>query len=295
LTGLALGNTGLMYASLTETAPRNRVALSLSLVNGSAPMGSLVGALAGGFIVSQYGVHLLFWIDAGVAILIALLLTFFYREDFVRKRTPPLKTMLVDALRAVTSSPVARTIFLVNFIYSAAIYFSFTYLPVRIAQIVGESAAPAAIGIAQGLAGVTTLIGSALWGGLADRIGHRRLLVVLMLTAAFFWLPIYVGQDMTQLTLVWAAFNSVSPAITAIMITIISLNVSDAKRASVLSMIYLPLNLAFIVSPLAASFVARNLEVRDVFLGSAGLSLLALLIFVANVERSRAPQKIATE
>ncbi len=47
LTGFALGNTGLMYASLTEVAPKNRVALALGLVNGSAPMGSLVGGLLG--------------------------------------------------------------------------------------------------------------------------------------------------------------------------------------------------------------------------------------------------------
>lgn len=293
LTGLALGNTGLMYASLTETAPRNRVALSLSLVNGSAPLGGLVGALAGGWIVTQFGVHTLFWVDAGIAFLIAMLLTLFYRETFVPKETPALGVMLGDALRAVIQSPVATTIFLVSFVYNAAFFFSYTYLPVRIGEMVGERDAPAVIGLTQGLAGIATLTGSALWGGLADRIGHRRLLVGLMASAMFLWLPIYAAQDIVGLSIGWALFNAISPAVTSLMITIISLNIATERRGAVLSMIYLPLNLAFVVAPFSASFVARNLEVRDVFLVSSGLAFLALLIFTLNLARTRGEQNVA--
>ena len=286
LTGLALGNTGLMYAALTETAPRNRVALALGLVNGSAPLGSLVGALAGGFIVSQFGVHFLFGVDAAIAGLIAVVLTLFYRDVFVPKPTPHVMIMLRDALRAVIDSPVASTIFLVSFVSSAAYFFSFSYLPVRIGEIVGVAASATAIGITQGVAGATTLFGSAFLGLFADRIGHRRLLVALMLIVALLWLPMYAAQTILGVTLVWAAFNAFSPSVSSLMFTIISLNVPAEKRGSVLSMIYLPMNLAFVVGPITASFVAQ-VQVRDVFLVSAALSLLALLIFVVSINRTR--------
>ena len=104
LTGFALGNTGLMYASLTEVAPRNRVALALGLVNGSVPMGALVGGLVGGFIVAQYGVHWLFGADAVISAFTAILLTALYRETFTPRPTPSLVSMLRDALRAVIHS-----------------------------------------------------------------------------------------------------------------------------------------------------------------------------------------------
>jgi DHA1 family multidrug resistance protein-like MFS transporter len=293
LTGLALGNTGLMYASLTETAPRNRVALSLSLVNSSAPLGGLVGALAGGWIVTQFGVHALFWMDAGVALVIALLLTLFYHETFVPRETPPLGVMLGDALQAVVRSPVATTIFLVSFVYNAAFFFSYTYLPVRIGELVGARNAPAVIGLTQGVAGLATLTGSAVWGGLADRIGHRRLLIGLMAAAMVLWLPIYAVQDITGLAAAWALFSAISPSVTSLMITIISLNIETEKRGAVLSMIYLPLNVAFVIAPFSASFVARNLEVRDVFLVSSVLAFLALLIFTLNLGRTRGEQNVA--
>jgi DHA1 family multidrug resistance protein-like MFS transporter len=294
LTGFALGNTGLMYASLTEAAPRHRVALALGLVNGSAPLGSLVGGLAGGFIVSAYGVHWLFGIDAVVAALIAVILTAFYRETFAPKPTPPIRVMLGDALRAVVYTPVALTLFVVSFVYNAAFFFSFPYLPVRIEEIVGKVAAPIAIGVTQGVAGMTTLLGSAVWGALADRIGHRRLLAFLMLAVVVIWLPMFAAQDIMGLTLAWVLLNGLSPSVTSLMFTIISLNIPAEKRGSVLSMIYLPMNLAFIVGPFTASFVA-SVQVRSVFLVSAALSLFTLLIFVTNIRRTREVSRVPTQ
>lgn len=285
LTGLALGNSGLMFASLTEAAPRQRVALALSLVNGSAPLGALIGALFGGYVVSTYGVHALYAADAVIAALIAIVLSAFYRDPFVPKPTPRISVMLRDALGAVVNSPIAATLFLVSFIYNAAFFFSYAYLPVRIGEIVGERAAPTAIGITQGAAGATTLLGSALWGAVADRIGHRRLLAVLMFVASVMWVPLYVGQSIFDIAIVWALFNSVSPAVASLMFTIISLNIPAEKRGSVLSMIYLPLNVAFVVGPFAAAFVATNLKVRDVFIVSAVISFVALFVLVANRKR----------
>lgn len=287
LTGFALGNTGLMYASLTETAPKNRVAFALGLVNGSAPLGALVGGLLGGWLVSEFSVHTLFGVDAVIALLTAIILTAFYRETFTPKPTPPIAMMLGDALRAVIHSPVASTIFIVSFVSSSAFFFSYPYLPVRVGEIVGERAAPSMIGLTQGLAGVTTLLGSAMWGSLADRLGHRRLLALLMFGMIFLWLPLFAAHDIFLLALGWILLNGVSPSVNSLMYTIISLNVPAEKRGSILSMIYLPMNLAFIIGPFSASFVARSFEVRDVFLFSAGFSLTALLVFVTTIRKTR--------
>lgn len=287
LTGFALGNTGLMYAALTEIVPNNRVALALGLVNGSAPLGALAGGVIGGLVVSKFGVHPLFALDAGVAAIIALLLTFFYRDTFTPKPTPHISTMLADAIRAVVHSPVASTVFMVSFISNAAFFFSYTYLPVRIEEIVGARQAPLAIGLTQGAAGATTLIGSAMIGALADHAGHRRLVAGVMLMASVLWLPIFFAQGINEFSLGWAALSLVNPSITSLLITIVSLNVPAEKRGSVLSMIYLPLNIAFIVGPFFAAFVATGPGVQYVFLGSALLSFLAFVVFVMRVNRTR--------
>jgi MFS family permease len=109
------------------------------------------------------------------------------------------------------------------------------------------------------------------------------------------WLPIYAAQSILELAVAWAILNMIGPSVSSIMFAIVSLNLPADKRASVLSMIYLPMNLAFIIGPLAASVVARNLEVRDVFLGSSALALVALLVLILNLGRTRGEENAATE
>ncbi len=195
--------------------------------------------------------------------------------------------MLGDALRAVIHSPVAVTIFLVNFVTNTATFFTFPYLPVRIGELVGQVAAPTTIGVTQGVAGITTLLGSAVWGTVAERVGHRRLLAMLMLAVAILFVPLYFAQDMVGVAVTWAMISAINPSVSSLMFTIISLNVPAEKRGSVLSMIYLPLNFAFIVGPFGASFIARSAEVRSVFLASSFLAFAALAIFVASLSRTK--------
>jgi MFS family permease len=116
-----------------------------------------------------------------------------------------------------------------------------------------------------------------------------------MFAAMILWLPLFAAQGMIDLAMAWAIFSAVNPAVTSLMFTIISLSLPDSQRGSVLSMVYLPMNLAFIVGPFAASFVASNLEVRDVFLVSAALSLLALVIFIMNLRRTSGHSTAVTE
>jgi len=280
LTGLALGNTGLMYAALTETAPRHRVALALGLVNGSAPLGGLVGGLAGGFLVARWGINFLFGVDAVVAAGVALILSVSYHDTFLaQKELPPATAMLREALRAVVHTPVAALIFLVSFVSYCSFFLSYPYLPVRIEELVGPASAPVAIGLTQGYAGVATLVGSVFWGSIADRVGHRRLLTGLLLSTSILWLPMYWAQNLTILTMGWVLLNLVHPSAAGMMFTIVSLNVPSEKRGSILSMVYLPMNFAFILGPLLASRVARSYEVRAIFLTSAAVACAAWILF----------------
>ncbi|OQY95657.1 MAG: hypothetical protein B6D41_05805 [Chloroflexi bacterium UTCFX4] len=100
LTGLALGNTGLMFASLSDHAPRRRVGLAIALVTGSQPLGSVFGSLFGGAIVSAFGITALWWFNVFIISAVFGLLVLFYHEPFTRKITPPLTRMLRDSLCA---------------------------------------------------------------------------------------------------------------------------------------------------------------------------------------------------
>ncbi len=278
MTGLALGNTGLMFATLADQAPRERVGFAISLVTGSQPVGGVVGSLLGGFVVSQFGVHILFAIDSILIALVTIMLGIWYHDNFVRGVTYPITRMLRLALRSVIRTPVVLALFTFAFIATFGYFFSSPFVPNRIEELVRGVDTGEAIGLVFGIAGVATLFATPLWGLAADRFGHRRLLpIVTLLTAALF-VPLYLAADVVQFTVALFLLNAVQPAVNSLTFATIGLETPRDKRSSVMSMIYMPLNAAILFGPSLA--VIMTSEIRQVFLYSAMFTMAAFVMFV---------------
>jgi MFS transporter, DHA1 family, multidrug resistance protein len=290
MTGLALGNTGLMYATLTDQAPRERVGFAISIITGSTPVGVVVGSLLGGFVVAHFGVNVLFGVLAVMISLVVLMLALLYHEAFVPGTIYPLMRMLRTALRAVATTPVVVTLFTFSFIVTFGYFFSFPFVPNRIVELVGQANSGGTIGLVFGLAGIATVFATPLWGLAADRFGHRRLLPVVTLLTAVLFLPLYWAADVVQFT--WRLFflYGVQPAVNSLTFATIGLETPPEKRSAVLSMIYMPLNAAILFAPSLA--VVLTPEIRDVFLYSAFFTFIAFLM-LAVTNRLMAPASTA--
>ncbi len=278
MTGLALGNTGLMFATLADEAPRQRVGFAISLVTGSQPLGVVLGSLLGVFVVPRFGVHVLFGLDGVLIAMVTLMLAFFYRESFMPVATQPLGRMLRQALSAVFRTPIVLTLFIFSFMTTFGYFFSYPFVPNRIMEIVGTGESGSIIGQVFGVAGVATLIATPLWGIAADRWGHRRLLPWVVLLTAVLYLPLYSATDVTQFTLRLFLLFAVSPAVNSLTFAAIGLDTPAEKRGAVMSMIYMPLNAAILVAPSLAVILTR--QISEVFLYSALFTFGAFLMLV---------------
>lgn len=279
--GLALGNTGLMLASLSDSAPRERVGFALAVVNGSLPIGAFVGSLAGGLAVDALGVRTLFWIDAVMLAFVALGLTLAYRDAFIRPEALRFGRQVVEAFRAVFASPLVMSLFAIAFLAASGTFAVYTYLPIFIDELYAGADLGRAIGVVYGLGGAATLIASPLWGALADRAGHRRVLALVLALTALLWpLPMFV-RTVGQLTPLWMLIAVTSTTISSLGFAIISLSIEPRRRGAVMTMAYVPSNFGFIVGPLAASFVAPY-SLRALFPLAAGFVGLALAVYLAT-------------
>ncbi len=288
MTGLALGNTGLMFATITETAPRERVGFAIGLVTGSSPVGVVLGSLLGGYVVSQFGVHVLFGVDAAMIGLLALALFLLYRETFTPGQTYPIGRMLRIALRAVFTTPAVVTLFIFSFITQFGYFFSFPSVPIRITELASGNPAET-IGIVSGIAGIATFFGTPLWGLAGDRIGQRRLLPWVTLLTALLFIPLYWAQDVVRFTIALFLLYGASPAINSLAFATVGLETPADKRGSVLSMIYMPLNAAILIAPSLSAFVTT--EIRQVFIGSALFTGFAFLLLVIVNRRESLPSQ----
>lgn len=285
MTGLALGNTGLMFATLADDSPRERVGLAISIVTGSQPLGMVLGSLLGGVVVSRLGVNFLFGLDSVLIGLVTGMLALFYRDTFVPGVVHPLGRMLRQAMRAVVGTPLVLSMFIFSFMTTFGNFFSSPFIPNRIVEIATGGDTGTTIGLVFGIAGLATIIATPLWGLAADRWGHRRLLPLVVFLSAVFYLPLYWAADVIQFTLRLFLLYAVSPAVNSLTFATIGLETPANKRGAVMSMIYMPLNAAILFAPSLA--VVLTHEIRDVFLYSGLFTFAAFLMFIV-VHRSEA-------
>lgn len=280
LTGLALGNTGLMFASISEHAPRRRVGLAIALITGSQPLGGVLGSLAGGYIVSALGINALWWFNTVLIALVLIVLLLFYHEPFTRRVTQPILMMLHTALRAVVTTPIVVKYFVFSFVATSGFFFTSPYLSTRIIQIAQTNDLGATIGLVFGIAGIATLIATPLWGAVADKAGHARLLPLVTLLTALAYVPLFFAMNVTEFIVYYFILSAFSPAINGLTFAVIGLNTPPDKRNAVMSMLYMPLNAAIVVAPTLSSLLTT--EVRQVFLLSAGAVFLAFGVLMAT-------------
>lgn len=280
VTGLALGNTGLMFASVSERVPRARVGVAIATITGSQPVGGVLGSLMGGFIVSQFGVTALWWFNCALIAAVTLMLVLFYHEPFTPRPTPPIRTMLENALRAVATTPIVVKYFLFSFIATSAFFFSYAYISTRIIELAHALDAGVTIGLVFGIAGIAALFATPIWGTLADRYGHEKLLPLVTFLTAAAYIPLFFASTVTQFTIAYFALSSVSPAINSLTFAIIGLGTPPDRRNAVMSMVFMPLNAAIVVAPLLASVMTR--EIREVFLYSSIISFTAFALLMAT-------------
>ena len=97
---LALGNSGLMLTTLSESTPPQRVGFAFSIVNGAGPLGAFLGPLIGGPIVDRWGFPALLAVDVVLMAVVILSLTFGYRDQFVGTNRGSLTQMAAAVLTA---------------------------------------------------------------------------------------------------------------------------------------------------------------------------------------------------
>ena len=115
----ALGNSGLMMATLAERVPEARRGFAFSVMNSAAPLGAFLGPLAGGPVVDAFGFRALLAIEVALMLGVALAMTFGYRDTYRGVANGAVLGMALDSVRVITRSPRLRALFPALFIVFA--------------------------------------------------------------------------------------------------------------------------------------------------------------------------------
>ena len=274
--------TGVVTAAtvlVTSQVPRDRLASSLGLLSTSTFIGTSAGPFVGGIIADSLGFRLSFFLTGALLLIGGLLVTLGVREQF----TPPVDVH-ADAgpargvLRSTWSSlallrhgglaAVMSVMFLIQF----AVMVVSPVLPLYISRLSGSQHFAAST--AGGIMAATALVSgvAALFvGRLADRVGHRKILVVCTLAAGLFYLPQGLARSTLELLLLRSAMalflGGAMPTANALIATL----APERQRGAFYGLTQTLSSIGSFIGPVAGATLAATLGLSSVFFAAGGV------------------------
>jgi len=276
LTALALGNSGLMMTTLSERAPTGRHGLAFSIMNGAAPIGAFLGPLVGGPVVDRLGFRSLMAIDAGLLVLVTLLVAVGYRDSYRGRSTRPVLRMAWESVTLLVRTPSLRALFPALFLLFGGWMMAFTYVPLAAAAIYAGPDEASAVGIVMGTAGLMAMILGPLVGAAADRWGHRRVVLIGAAATVVLWPLPALAPGFHLFTGLWGILNGVVSSVFAISFVLLARSVGPEQRGRVMSFAYLPINVGLLIGPGLGALITRRSPFA-VFPASAILTALGVI------------------
>lgn len=290
LTGLQLGNTGVMLAALRDVTPRRRIGTMSALFGATSPIGFAIGPVIAGLMVDGLHVPLpaVFALSAALSAAIVVVLLIGTRE--IRPEIVPAGGTLPlarDAIVGVLRDATVRRLFLIFGVAILANQMFRPFLPILVERIFGTGAGLAsAIALVTGTAALVGALVSPISGPIGDRIGFRPVLAASLIGGGVVvgLMPLASGVVLLAgLAAVYAAFQA---AVQAMMFGLIATEAPAERRSATLNLVLLPLYVAGIIGPTAGALVAWATGVDGIF-PAAGLVFLLGGLGVAGVLRRR--------
>lgn len=275
----ALGNSGLMMATLAERVPPGRIGLAFAIMNTAAPIGVFLGPLAGGPLVDRYGFPALLALDVVFLLAVILALGFGYRDPYRSPSQEPLLRMALDAVALIGRSARLRALFPALFFLFAGWMLAMTYVPLAVTALYHGPDPGTAVGIVLGAGGLVALVLGPALGALADRAGHWRTVFFGSAVCVLLWPLPALAPDLERFTWAWMVLNGLTGGVFALSFSLLSSSAPAGARGRVMTFAYLPVNVAYMVGPAIGSVITRT-SVFAVFPVAAVFTLLGLCVLV---------------
>ena len=240
LMGLAMGNSGLMMATLGERLPPRRRSLGFAVFNSAPPLGAFLAPLAGGALVERAGARALFALDAVLMLAVTASLWAGYRDRYTPTTTRPVGELALDSLRQLVASPRLRRLFPTLFALFGAWMLVNLYLPLAVAARFPTGHLATRIGWILAGGGAATVALAPSLGALADRRGLWPVLTLAAAAEALVWPVAGWTARLDVFAASWALANGLASAVFALSFVALSDAAPERARGRVMAYAYLP-------------------------------------------------------
>jgi DHA1 family multidrug resistance protein-like MFS transporter len=263
------GFTGTVGASTTliaSTTPRRNRGFALGMMQTAIFSGSSIGPLLGGVLADQVGYRPTFIIAGALILISALIVVTQVKENF--ERPEPVK-------EGEQSGPSTRTLlFGASMLAMVGVMLALRtgnsaiqpIMPLFVEELAGSSSVATLAGLTLGVAGLTSALSAITLGRLADRIGHRRILIPAAFATAILYFPMAFAQAPWQLIVISGLVGIAAGGVTPSANAVISNLTPAARRGAIFGFTASVTAMGGFFGPLGGAAIAAAFDIRLTFI-----------------------------
>lgn len=301
--GSLTGTTSAVNALAASIAPREELGRVLGTMQMSIFAGSTVGPFIGGVLADTLGFRVAFIATSGAMVLIGLVVFILVHEPRHAERPPPFR---LPQLRNPLGNGVLSTVFVlapVIFLVQFAFMASRPVFPLFVAELAATDPSATFAGFSpqdfvatiSGILVATTGVVGAICSPITGRFINTYRVRLLLLIAVVGVAATNVGQafaaSFLQLWFVRVLLGAFGGVWAPTYSSTIGLSVPSERRGLAFGIANSASSLGNAIGPLVGGYVGAMLGIRAVFVGAAGVLMLAALWLLIRVDLSAPAQR----
>lgn len=218
--GLVTGFIPTSLAFISSQTEKETAGKTLGTLQMGTVSGGLFGPIVGGILADQFGFQYSFFITALVIYMTVVMVFFGIVEKPVAKANKEAKHYSrKDVLKIMFHEPVLLTVMVLTLLIQIGNFSIQPLLALYVSELHGPSNIAFFAGLAFSATGAGNLLSARKWGKLGDKIGYERVLIILLILGAIFFIPQALATSLWQLVLFrflyGISLGGIIPSITA--------------------------------------------------------------------------------
>ena len=280
LQGALTGTGSACNTMVASVTPRKHLGAAMGLLQTALIVGNAAGPWMGGVVADTYGYRIPFYVCGVLWAISGFVVLFFTTEQRVR---PEQRANGNHGLREVFGGGGLTALLSAFFLSAFAMTFVGPIFPLFVEQIAQTDRAATITGQLMAVGGIASGLACIIVGRLADRIGHRRVLVVANAGSAFFSIPHAFAQSLGQLFGLRVGWGLIAGGGGPAMNAMIGASVSSDTLGRTFGITTSAMCLGFALGPLVGGFMATGMGMRLPFIVMGILQLICALLIALYV------------
>jgi MFS transporter, DHA1 family, multidrug resistance protein len=274
LMGIVTGFIPTSLALISSQTPKNIAGKTLGTLQTGTVSGGLLGPLIGGSLADTAGFQYTFIITSFVIALATLLVGIGVKEIRMESEKQKQKQFTrLEVLKHIFHQPILFTIMLLSFIIQTANSSIQPLLALYVNRLTHSSNIALLAGLTFSATGFGNMLSTRQWGKIGDKIGHERVLIILLVLSSVMFIPQAMAGELWQLVLFrflfGIALGGLIPCITAYIRQITPLSMQGEVLGYQVSCRFL----GNVIGPITGGVLSSLYSISTVFFMSSFLFL----------------------